>query len=104
MRAFLAAAWLVEETPNIEALQAAANKADTFTLNRRDQEELWTFVAALLTDKDLVALWVFAGGQPQQRSILLESLQIEGEKRDSKLNRPSGRGNDRPKAAKSSAV
>lgn len=49
MRAFLAALWLVEETPNLPALQKTVSDVGAFALNRRDQEELWTFVALLLT-------------------------------------------------------
>jgi hypothetical protein len=49
MRAFLAALWLVEETPTLRALQKTATDAGAFGLNRRDQEELWRFVAPLLT-------------------------------------------------------
>jgi hypothetical protein len=39
MRAFLAALWLVEETPTLTALQKIATDAGAFGLNRRDQEE-----------------------------------------------------------------
>jgi hypothetical protein len=49
MRAFLAVLWLVEETPTLPALQNIATDAGAFGLNRRDQEELWGFVAPLLT-------------------------------------------------------
>jgi hypothetical protein len=37
MRAFLAALWLVEETPTLPALQKIATDAGAFGLNRRDQ-------------------------------------------------------------------
>jgi ligand-binding sensor domain-containing protein len=90
MRAFLAASWLVEETPNIVALQQATDKAGAFDLNRRDQEELWSFVAALLNDSDLIDLWLFAGDE-LQRSILLHALQAEADKRDVELRRPKRR-------------
>jgi hypothetical protein len=90
MRAFLAALYLIDETPNIVALQQVVDKAGAFGLSRRDQEELWTFVTALLNDSDLVALWLFAGDEPQ-RSILLQALQVEAEKRDVELKRPKRR-------------
>jgi hypothetical protein len=49
---FLAALWLVEETPTLSALEKAATDAGAFTLNRRDQEELWRFLAALLVSAE----------------------------------------------------
>jgi hypothetical protein len=82
MRAFLAALWLVEETPTLPALQKTAIDAGAFGLNRRDQEELWRFVAPLLTSAaDLEALWQFANDDPVERAILLAALQAEADKR-----------------------
>jgi hypothetical protein len=82
MRAFLAALWLVEETPNLPALQKAATDAGAFGLNRRDQEELWTFVAPLLTSTAaLQALWLFANNDPVEHGILEDALQAEADKR-----------------------
>jgi hypothetical protein len=82
MRAFLAALWLVEETPNLRALQKTAIDAGAFGLNRRDQEEFWGFIAPLLTSTaDLEALWLFANDDPIERSILLAALQAEADKR-----------------------
>jgi hypothetical protein len=82
MRAFLAALWLVEETPTLPVLQKTATDAGAFGLNRRDQEELWEFVAPLLTSAaDLKALWLFANGDPIERAILLAALQAEADKR-----------------------
>jgi ligand-binding sensor domain-containing protein len=82
MRAFLAALWLVEEKPNLPALQETATDAGAFGLNRRDQEELWGFVAPLLTSTaDLEALWLFANNDPIERAILLAALQAEADKR-----------------------
>jgi hypothetical protein len=70
MRAFLAALWLVEETPTLSALQKTVTDAGAFALNRRDQEELWRFVAPLLTSTvDLEALWHFANDDPVERAI-----------------------------------
>jgi hypothetical protein len=82
MRAFLAALWLVEEVPNLPALLNTATEAGAFALNRRDQEELWGFVAPLLTsDADLEALWRFANDDPVERAILLAALQAEADTR-----------------------
>jgi hypothetical protein len=80
MRAFLAALWLVEETPTLPALQKIAT--DAFGLNRRDQEGLWGFVAPLLTSRaDLEALWRFANDDPIERAILLAALQADADNR-----------------------
>ena len=94
MRAFLAALWLVEETPTLAALQKTASDAGAFFLNRRDQEELWGFVAPLLTSAaDLAELWRFANDYPDERSILLRVLQAEADDRDITLVRvPEQRG------------
>jgi hypothetical protein len=82
MRAFLAALWLVEETPNSRALQKTATDAGALGLNRRDQEELWGFVAPLLTSNaDLETLWLFASDDPIERGILLDALQADADKR-----------------------
>jgi hypothetical protein len=82
MRAFLAALWLVEEAPNLPALQKTVTDAGAFGLNRRDQEELWGFVAPLLTSTaDLEALWRFANNDPIERAILLAALQAEADNR-----------------------
>ena len=81
MRAFLAALWLVEETPTLPALQKTATDAGAFGLNRRDQEELWGFVAPLLASADVEALWLFANNDPVERAILLAALQAEADKR-----------------------
>jgi ligand-binding sensor domain-containing protein len=82
MRAFLAALWLVEETATMPALKKVAIEAGAFALNRRDQEELWRFVAPLLTAAaDLEALWRFANDDPVERGILLSALQEEADER-----------------------
>jgi hypothetical protein len=92
MRAFLAALWLVEETPTLPALQKTAIDAGAFGLNRRDQEELWRFVAPLLASTaDLEALWHFANDDPVERAILLAALQAEADKRDVTLVRVAQR-------------
>ena len=92
MRAFLAALWLVEEMPTLPALQKTAIDTGAFGLNRRDQEELWRFVAPLLTsDPDLEALWQFANDDPVERAILLAALQAEADKRGVTLVRVAHR-------------
>jgi hypothetical protein len=92
MRAFLAALWLVEETPTLPALQKTATDAGAFGLNRRDQEELWRFVAPLLTSTaDLEALWRFANDDPVDRAVLLATLQAEADNRSATLVRVAQR-------------
>jgi hypothetical protein len=92
MRAFLAALWLFEETPNLSAMQKAATDTGAFALNRRDQEELWRFLAALLISaEDLKALWRFANEDPEARVILLAALQAEADERDVTLLRTARR-------------
>ncbi len=87
MRAFLAALWLVEETPTLSALQKTVTDAGAFGLNKRDQEELWRFVAPMLTSGgDLDALWNFASDDPE-RGILQKALQAEADKRNVTLVR-----------------
>jgi ligand-binding sensor domain-containing protein len=82
MRAFLAALWLVEETPTPHALQMEVSDAGAFALNRRDQEELWRFVASMLSAaEDIEALWLFADEDPAERAILLAALQVEADNR-----------------------
>jgi hypothetical protein len=93
MRAFLAALWLVEETPTLPALQKAATNAGAFGLNRRDQEELWGFVAPLLTSTaDLKALWLFASNDPIDHGLLLAGLQAEADRRGVALVRMAQQG------------
>ena len=92
MRAFLAALWLIEETPTLPAVQKTATDAGAFALNRRDQEELWSFVAPLLTSAaDLEGLWQFANDDPVERGILLAALQTEADKRGLTLVRVAQR-------------
>ena len=88
MRAFLAALWLVEEAPTLPALEKTATDAGAFGLNRRDQEELWSFVAPLLSSNaDIEALWHFANVDPVERAVLLAALQAEADKRSVTLVR-----------------
>jgi hypothetical protein len=88
MRAFLAALWLVEEMSNLAALQKTVTEDAAFAINRPAQEELWGFVALLLTsDADLQALWLFANNDPVERGILEHALQAEADKREVTLVR-----------------
>lgn len=71
MRAFLAALWLVEETPStaaiVKRLGDRRNDGRIWRCSRRDQEELWRFVADLLvTPEDRAALWAFALNDPER--------------------------------------
>jgi hypothetical protein len=91
MRAFLAASWLYEEMPSLSELETAATDAGAFALNRRDQDELWHFIAALVSDDDLKTLWHFADEEPEPRAILLACLQTEADKRDVTLVRSARR-------------
>ena len=82
MRAFLAALWLFEEQPNMPALEKASIDGGAFALNRRDQEELWRFLAALLTSaEDVKELWWFANEDPEAHAILLAALLAEADER-----------------------
>jgi hypothetical protein len=88
MRAFLAALWLVDEMPTLPALQKAAESGGAFGLNRRDQEELWNFVAPLLSaNDDLHALWTFAAENPVERAELQRAAQVEADRRSLALVR-----------------
>jgi hypothetical protein len=92
MRAFLAALWLIDEMPTPPALEKAVTDAGAFTLNRRDQEELWRFVAPLETSaENLKTLWRFANDEPEARVILLAAVQIEADDRNITLVRSARR-------------
>ncbi len=81
MRAFLAASWLVDELPGAQAIQDAVEGGRAFSLSRRDQEDLWGFVAPLLPDHLVPALWRFASERPQDRGLLQAAVQAEAGKR-----------------------
>jgi hypothetical protein len=88
MRAFLAALWLSEEMPNIDAAQKAAVDGGAFSINERDQEELWRFLASLTSSEDkLKELWTFAGDDPKTRGMLIDAVQAEADKLDITLVR-----------------
>lgn len=81
MRAFLAALWLVDEMPTLLAMQKTAEASGVFGINRRDQEELWSFVAPLLnSNDDLQALWTFAA-EDSERARLQGAVQVEADRR-----------------------
>jgi hypothetical protein len=88
MRAFLAAAWLAEELPSVPAITAAMDETNVFDLPRRDQADLWSFLALLIgKDDDLAALWLYAIEKADQRGILTAHLQEEADRRGMELRR-----------------
>ena len=89
MRAYLAAAALVEDSPTLQQLIAQTTEGGMFRLRRDDQEAVWGFVAALLNDEGVKALWVFAQEDPGDRGLLQMALQREADKRALHLARPS---------------
>jgi hypothetical protein len=92
MRAFLAALWLAEELPTVAAMKEAILKANAFSLPRRDQEEVWRFLAALIASADdLKALWTFANEKAEERGLLLDALHDEADRRDITLVRAARR-------------
>jgi hypothetical protein len=110
MRAFLAALWLVDEMPTLTALEKAVLDAGAFSLNRRDQEELWRFVVPLMatakaasaeypSPENLKALWGFANDDPEERAILLKTVQDEADDRGITLIRIARRRNSRTAAS-----
>ena len=100
MRAFLAALWLVEEMPNLPALEKEMDDSGMFGLNPQDQKELSRFVAPLLhSDADLAALWRFANEKPEERAVLLDALQREADERNVTLVRVARRRKARAETA-----
>jgi hypothetical protein len=92
MRAFLAALWLAEEMPTIAEAQKVAVDGGAFQINRRDQEELWRFLAELVSSEDeLKAHWTFASEDPNARAELLAAIHTEADKRDITLVRRARR-------------
>ena len=74
MRNFLAASFLVEDTPNIEACAQRIADTDVWMLGRKEQEELWTFLANMLSKpEDLDILWHLATRDPA-RGFLLQAI------------------------------
>ncbi|MFA1625885.1 hypothetical protein ACDY96_24940 [Rhizobium mongolense] len=57
MRSFLASLQLVRETPSVEAVIRQLEGSAVWQCTRRDQEELWSFVADLIEKDDLSTLW-----------------------------------------------
>jgi len=71
-------------------MQEAMGKANSFMLPRRDQEEVWGFLAALIVaEDDVKAMWDFAGEKPDERGLLLGALQEEADRRGITLVRVS---------------
>jgi hypothetical protein len=65
MRAFLAASFLIDESPNVEAIIERLANSNIWERGRRDQEEFWAFVCHLLPPKDLPTLWKSTLGSPK---------------------------------------
>jgi hypothetical protein len=65
MRAFLAASFLVDESPNIEAMIERLADSDIWNRGRRDQEELWAFLCDLMPPMDLPTLSRSTLGRPK---------------------------------------
>lgn len=57
MRSFLAALKMVNGCPNVQALINQLNDSPVWLCGRKDQEELWLFVADLLVASDVNTLW-----------------------------------------------
>jgi hypothetical protein len=65
MRAFLAASFLADESPNIEAIVERLADNEIWNRGRRDQDELWSFLCQLLRTDDLEPLWQSTLGRPK---------------------------------------
>jgi hypothetical protein len=59
-----------------------------FGLRRDDQEVLWGFVAELMPDEDVAAMWVYAQEDPRERALLQAALQRVADRRKVRLLRP----------------
>jgi hypothetical protein len=87
MRGFLAASWLIEEMP-LDAAQGVLSEAKAFSIAHDDQDQLWGFVAALISkNEDIQAFWNFANEKTIERGRLLEALQKEADRRGTRLIR-----------------
>jgi hypothetical protein len=61
----------MEESPNAAALAQRLDEGAIWRASRKDQEELWRFVANLLTkDEDMLILWRYTLGQFSDRIAL----------------------------------
>jgi len=94
MRSFLAALWLVEEAPSIAGICKRLDGSAVWRSSRRDQEEVWRFVADLLPPQDLASLWQYAAADPAERAFLQAALQARAEATgiDLRLARPERKG------------
>ncbi|MBD0678664.1 hypothetical protein [Pseudomonas sp. PSB11] len=88
MRAFLAACSLAEDSPTMKQLISRVEEGGMFRLRRDDQEALWGFLADLLSDKNLRALWIYAQSEPEERGLLQGALQRIADQRKMQLSRP----------------
>ena len=66
LRFLLAAEYLVETNRPVSALMRALETSPVWTCDRTDQEELWRFLAALLTPEEVTALWRFSLEDPER--------------------------------------
>jgi hypothetical protein len=63
-----------------------------FSINERDQEELWRFLASLMSSEDkLKELWAFASEEPKARGVLTDAAQAEADERGITLVRRAQR-------------
>ena len=79
MRSFLAALWLVEEAPGAAGICKRLDGSAVWRCSRRDQEEVWRFVADLLPLQDLASIWRYAVTDPADRAFLQTALQTRAE-------------------------
>ena len=84
MRAFLAARWLMGQTANFDMLAMHLSPPEVWTVDARDQAELWPFVAACLPVSLMPSLWNFSV-VTKERQHLQHALQDEALARGIKL-------------------
>lgn len=74
MRAFLAAEWLVSNSPSSAALTSRISESEIWQSPKRDQDELWTFLRDIAPAQWIEPLWHFAIAEPN-RGYLQRALQ-----------------------------
>jgi hypothetical protein len=79
MRAFLAAEWLSENSPQVSALIARLLDSPIWKSGRRDQGDLWQFLALIIPVEWVEELWRFAASDPS-RGYLQCELQHRAER------------------------
>ena len=74
MRAFLAALYLIEDSPNAKALASRLTDSPVWRCTRRDQEELWQFFSEMLSlSAEIELIWQFTLSTPE-RAFLQTAL------------------------------